>query len=260
MNLTTDDGVCLNYQQTGGGPSLIFLHGFGGYQQVWARQVDYFSSRGYQVTTYDQRNHGASQFDPNLTSIHRLSQDLKNVLSLPNIQEPVLIGHSMGVSVIYDFLRQYPDYPLAGVVAVDQSPKLINTPSWPYGYMQVTRTNYRQGLLHPRCSETLNGIDPYVFDLLKVARQQYPFNRDANQELVADVARQDYRSTLAKTKVPTLLVTANQSPFYRGKYAQVAKDNPVISHVAINQGGHVIMAEKVGAFNQVVEDFLKKLN
>ncbi|WP_277946918.1 alpha/beta fold hydrolase [Limosilactobacillus fermentum] len=106
----------------------------------------------------------------------------------------------------------------------------------------------------------LNGIDPYVFDLLKVARQQYPFNRDANQELVADVARQDYRSTLAKTKVPTLLVTANQSPFYRGKYAQVAKDNPVISHVAINQGGHVIMAEKVGAFNQVVEDFLKKLN
>ncbi|MCT2875363.1 alpha/beta fold hydrolase [Limosilactobacillus fermentum] len=97
MNLTTDDGVRLNYQQTGRGPSLIFLHGFGGYQQVWARQVDYFSSRGYQVTTYDQRNHGASQFDPNLTSIHRLSQDLKNVLSLPNIQEPVLIGRSYGV-------------------------------------------------------------------------------------------------------------------------------------------------------------------
>ena len=43
MNLTTDDGVRLNYQQTGRGPSLIFLHGFGGYQQVWARQVDYFS-------------------------------------------------------------------------------------------------------------------------------------------------------------------------------------------------------------------------
>lgn len=30
MNLTTDDGVRLNYQQTGGGPSLIFLHGFWG--------------------------------------------------------------------------------------------------------------------------------------------------------------------------------------------------------------------------------------
>ena len=73
------------------------------------------------------------------------------------------------------------------------------------------------------------------------------------------MARQDYRSTIAKTKIPTLLVTANQSPFYRGEYAQVAKDNPAVSHVAIDQSGHVIMVEQADTFNQVVEDFLKNL-
>ena len=149
MELRTDDGFHLNYQVVGHGQSLVFIHGFGGYQQVWTRQVEFFSTHGYQVVTYDQRNHGASQFDPNLDSIHRLSKDLFELLSMPVIERPVLIGHSMGASVIYDFLTRYPNYPLAGVVAVDQSPRLINSPSWPYGFMKVTRANYQQGLLSP---------------------------------------------------------------------------------------------------------------
>ena len=260
MNLIIDDGIKLNYQQAGTGQSLIFIHGFGGYQQVWTRQLEYFSSKGYHVVAYDQRNHGASQFDPNLASIHRLSKDLKELLELTTIKKPVLIGHSMGASVIYDFLTQYPAFDLAGVIAVDQSPYLINTPSWPYGFMKVTRANYVQGLMAPERSETLNGIDRHVFDMLSVVKRQFPFDRDANRKLLADVARHDFRKTLATTAVPTLLITANQSPFYRSSYAMVAKDNPAVEHVSIDQSGHVIMAEQVDKFNQVVENFLTKLN
>ena len=39
--------------------------------------------------TDDQRNHGASQFDPNLDSIHRLSRDLQELLALPTINHPI---------------------------------------------------------------------------------------------------------------------------------------------------------------------------
>ena len=259
MELRTDDGLRLNYQVVGHGQSLVFIHGFGGYHQVWTRQVEYFTSHGYQVVTYDQRNHGTSQFDPNLDSIHRLSRDLQELLALPTINHPILIGHSMGASVIYDFLTRYPNYPLAGVVAVDQSPRLINSPSWPYGFMKVTRANYQQGLLAPGVSETLHGIDQHVYDQLRVVKQQFPFGRAANRELVTDVARQDFRPTLATTKVPTLLVTANQSPFYQSAYATVAKYNPMVHHVSINQSGHVVMAEQVAVFNQVVSQFLHQL-
>lgn len=259
MELRTDDGFRLNYQVVGHGQSLVFIHGFGGYQQVWTRQVEFFSTHGYQVVTYDQRNHGASQFDPNLDSIHRLSKDLFELLSMPVIERPVLIGHSMGASVIYDFLTRYPNYPLAGVVAVDQSPRLINSPSWPYGFMKVTRANYQQGLLSPGVSEILHGIDQHVFDRLQSVKQQFPFDREANRELVTDVARQDFRQTLATTKVPTLFVTANQSPFYQPAYATVAKDNPMVHHVSIDQSGHVVMAEQVAAFNRVMSQFLHQL-
>ncbi|MEE6662081.1 alpha/beta hydrolase [Limosilactobacillus fermentum] len=73
------------------------------------------------------------------------------------------------------------------------------------------------------------------------------------------MARQDFRPTLATTKVPTLLVTANQSPFYQSAYATVAKDNPMVHHVSIDQSGHVVMAEQVAVFNQVVSQFLHQL-
>ena len=50
---------------------------------------------------------------------------------------------------------------------------------------------YQQGLLAPGVSETLHGIDQHVYDQLRVVKQQFPFGRAANRELVTDVARQD---------------------------------------------------------------------
>lgn len=257
MRLKTDDGVTLNYQQTGSGQPLVFLHGFGGYQQVWGAQVDFFTAHGYQVITYDQRNHGASGFDPGLHQLSRLTADLKDLLDQLGLIRPVLIGHSMGASVIYDFLRRYSSGPLAGVVVVDQSPKLINSPNWPYGFMTATRANYQQLLLHPDCSETVVKINRGVFDQLAQAKRQFPFDREANRPLVADLGRQDFRTVLKKTTTPTLIITGAASPFYRGGFTSITRANPVIQTVTVPHCGHVVMAEQPDQFNQGVLDFLR---
>lgn len=260
MHITTDDQCELNYQQTGHGPAIVFLHGFGGYQQIWGRQVDFFVRHGYQVITYDQRNHGATAFDPHLAHLSRLTRDLKNLLDQLALNRPVLIGHSMGASVIYDFLRRFPAVPLQGIVAVDQSPKLINTATWPYGFMTATRANYQQLLLHPNCSETSVKIDRRVFDQLATAKRQFPFDRAANRPLIADLGRQDFRSVLQSTTTPTLIITGAASPFYRPAFTQVARANPAVQTVTIAHSGHVVMAEQPMAFNQAVADFLVKLD
>lgn len=257
MEIITRDNKRINYDIKGTGQPLVFIHGFGGYQQIWTDQVDFFVGQGYQVITYDQRNHGASVRDSQLDAISVLIDDLKDLLDGLKLDAPILVGHSMGASVIYGFISKYPDYPLSKIVAVDQSPKMLNTPAWKYGYMEITRANYKLRLkMHNK--ETLNGIDDNVFWKLSVVKKQFPFIKDDNLELLYDHARKDWRQSLLDCKVPMLLVTANQSPYFNGEFAEeFVAENSNLIHVSIDQSGHVIMAEQPDEFNQVLLDFVK---
>lgn len=260
MNLITNDGTRLNYYRYGStGQPVVLVHGFGGYQEVWCLQVDHLVRQGYQVITYDQRNHGSSSHDDQLDSLAPLIRDLAELLKKLELDKPFLIGHSMGAAVIYGFLAQYPQYPLSGVIAIDQSPKMLNTPQWPYGYMDATRASYRLILKeHGNVRETLNGVPKQVIDKLAPEKEMFPFVRAENLPLLYDHARRDWRTTLATTNVPVLLVTGEESPYFDGRFADVmAEQNPAfISHRSVAQCGHVVMAEQKAAFNQVMDEFL----
>lgn len=257
MEIITRDNKKLNYYIHGTGQPIVFIHGFGGYQQIWTDQVNFFVDQGYQVITYDQRNHGASVRDPQLDTIDVLIDDLKDFLDQLKLNDPILVGHSMGASVIYGFISKYPDYLLSKIIAVDQSPKMLNTPSWYYGYMAITRANYKMQLkMHNK--ETLNGIDDNVFWKLKTVKAQFPFIKDDNLKLLYDHARKDWRKSLINCKVPMLLVTANQSPYFDGNFAdEFVSENQNLTHECVDQSGHVVMAEQPDKFNQVVLDFIK---
>ena len=44
-----NDGAVLSYSKVGHGQPVILIHGFGGYRQIWTRQVPFLVSQGYQV-------------------------------------------------------------------------------------------------------------------------------------------------------------------------------------------------------------------
>lgn len=261
MDWQTSDGIRLNYQVAGSGQPVVLIHGFGGYQQIWCLQVPELVKQGYQVITYDQRNHGASGHTPELDSIDRLIDDLYELLVGLKVDRPVLIGHSMGAAEIYGFLKRYPTFSLRGAIAVDQSPKMLNTPQWHYGYMDITRASYRLKLKeHGNVRETLNGVPKQVLDKLAPEKAMFPFVRAENLPLLYDHVKKDWRTAIAGAGVPLLLVTANQSPYFDGRFADVMQAaNPAyVSHQAIDLTGHVVMAEQAGRFNQLMDRFLKE--
>ena len=88
----------------------------------------------------------------------------------------------------------------------------------------------------------------------------FPFIRAENLPLLYYHAKRDWRLTLEKINIPTLLVTANQSPYFNGKFADVMRQaNPqFISHQAVDQSGHVIMAEQANKFNKIMDNYLKE--
>ncbi|MEJ0068035.1 MAG: alpha/beta hydrolase [Pseudomonadota bacterium] len=53
-HITTDDGVKLQWEETGAGDPILFLHEFGGHPLSWEPQIRHFSRR-YRCITYAAR-------------------------------------------------------------------------------------------------------------------------------------------------------------------------------------------------------------
>lgn len=258
MKIVMRDGVQLNYHQYGKGQPVILVHGFGGIQEIWAGQIPWLVKHGYQVTVYDQRNHGASQQLLTAPQVMDLIADLHDLIIQLNIKRPYLIGHSMGASVVYGFLGCYPDFELKGAIGIDQPPRMLSNDEWKYGYLDATDENYREKLIQRRdIRETLNGLDDHVWEKYHPAKVRKPFRLKENVGLLISEARADWRNALKYTQVDTLLVSSIQSPFFDYHFAeQMKKLNPKIHAIAVKNAGHDVQAEIPNEFNQIMGAFL----
>ena len=92
----------------GEGQPFIILHGFLGMGDNWKTLAKQFSGLGFQVHLVDQRNHGRSFHDSEF-NYDVLAADLKTYCSHHNLQNIVLLGHSMGGKTAMLFAALYPE-------------------------------------------------------------------------------------------------------------------------------------------------------
>ena len=97
MRVTMDDGIALEVTDTGSGPGLLLVHGFGGAKEDFADHVDALAAR-HRVVTFDHRGHGESDGppDPGAYSLDRMAADVLGVADAIGIDAFRLLGHSMG--------------------------------------------------------------------------------------------------------------------------------------------------------------------
>ncbi len=105
----------------GEGKPFIILHGFLGMSDNWKTLGRQFSEQGFQVHLVDQRNHGRSFWDDNF-SYELLAEDLKNYCEAHNLEEIVLLGHSMGGKTAMLFSSLYPEF-VSKLLVADISPR-----------------------------------------------------------------------------------------------------------------------------------------
>ena len=112
--VTSHDGSQIYFMSLGTGLPFVMCDGIGCDKYVWKYSVSYFQD-SCRIVRWNYRGHGKS---PLPTDMHNLSiqdccKDLKAVLDDDEIDKAVFIGHSMGVQVILEFYRMYPDRVLA---------------------------------------------------------------------------------------------------------------------------------------------------
>ncbi len=256
MEFLTSDKIKLNYHDQGTGQAVVLVEGFGGYQEVWQLQVEYLLAMNCRVITFDHRNHGHSQKTTQNLTLNRLTDDLAELVEYLQLKQPILIGHSMGASVCYDYLSRYQN--VKSVMAIDQSPKMLNDSNWSYGFEDITSDNFIEKVTTPNnIHETLHGLDNRIMFNLNNVRSEYPFDRKSTLPLLFDHIQKDWRQTLMKTSIPISLVVAKQSPYFDCKFAQsISENNQNITNVVLENCGHDIMAEIPDVFNQTLRHFI----
>ena len=274
MPHTYTNGVVTFYEDTGDGPVVVLVHGYGGDLRLWNAQVAPLNEAGYRVIRYDIRGHGRSMIAPDGYTYENYSADLRDLLDRLNVERPVteglsvgavhLVGLSMGGGVVLQFALDHPERALS-LTLVDSA-----LPGFTYGdettahiqqFMEAVRRDGPRAaidnvwLQHP----FFDGVrrDPQLFESVRqiLLGFQAP---DMREDARPVDYRPDLASRLAEIRAPTLVIAGEKDiPDFR-LIADVLAENIADARQTIIQDcWHLPPNEKPDEFNNLLISFLR---
>lgn len=110
----------LHYRKLGKGQPLVILHGLFGSSDNWQSLAKKFAEN-FEVYLVDQRNHGHSPQSDEF-NYELLSNDLFELITDLQLENIILLGHSMGGKTVMCFAQNHPEF-ISRLIVVDIGPK-----------------------------------------------------------------------------------------------------------------------------------------
>ena len=252
----------LNYKKVGEtGQPIIILHGVFGSLDNWATVSKSIADANYSVYLVDQRNHGRSPHSEEFT-YEAMAADLAEFMADHGIQNPILIGHSMGGKTVMQYAEQYPGT-YDKLVVVDIGPK-----SYP-----------------PHHQELIDGLNALALNDIEDRQQAdqlfsaFEPNMGVRQFLLKNLYRTDsgafdWRFNLpiltelqanVGTEIPKLRTVGEPTLFIQGELSNYVKEEdweaiqdmfPQAKLVTIPKASHWVHAEQPKLFVEALLTFL----
>ncbi len=265
--ITSSDGTRLNYVETGDPTSrpVVLIAGFKAAATSWAYQVKPLARAGLRVIAFDRRGHGASEVGPDDHTMDRHGADIHDLLLELGLDDVTLVGQSMGGNAIWSCVRQFGIGGIRDIVIVDQTPKMLNSDDWAFGFYDCDASNvdsmFATGIPDPgRHTAKSKGLVRIarVLKAMDVPKGGTPTFTAAELELLHDHAKRDWRSTVAEADVPVLFIAGAESEFWPAEHAAAsAALNPRATSTVIERDGHAANIEQPGRFNTELLGFLR---
>lgn len=249
----------LFFREAGQGTPLIILHGLFGSSDNWYSLSKVFATK-YRVFTIDQRNHGQSPHSDE-HDYKLLTEDLKEFIDDHQLDNAIILGHSMGGKVAMNFAIKYPDK-TGRLIVVDIMPK-----SYPLHHDHIFSGMKSLDLAGLKSRNEAEQI--LAKHISKVEERQFIMkNLGRNDQL-----QFEWKLNLAALDAhinemmeglqyegqytgPTLFVKGGKSNFYQpGDEATVAKYFPNTTWVTLDTG-HWVQAEQPKEFSETVLNWL----
>ena len=260
------NGIYLNYEKSGAGETIVFLHGFTGSTRDWDNQTSLFSAQ-YQTLAVDHRGHGKSDAPPleEDYAITQSSEDVYALLKKLGVEPCCLVGHSMGGFMSLQFTLDHPEMVKALVLVDTSSGEWEVTP----GYAEL-----RAKLDELALSQGLEAAFEYdcTHNPVRVERfKRHPEQREIARKKVTGTSVSGYvymaRSfgkwqpvtrRLNEINVSTLIFLGDEDAgFVRASRIlnEGIKDSQLIT---VSGAGHSPHEETPSVFNENLAAFLKK--
>ncbi|MHC4530965.1 MAG: alpha/beta fold hydrolase [Planctomycetota bacterium] len=248
------DGVKISYDVQGEGqPVLVFVHGWSCSKEYWKQQAAHFIKK-HKVVTIDLAGHGQSSKSRKDYTVESFGKDVAAVAEKLDLNQVILIGHSMGGPVIVEAARQMPGQVIC-LVGAD------------------TFHDIEKGYSGAELEEITVKLEAdFIKETQDFARHMFP--PDADPELVEWVSGKmssadervgisalrnlgsyDLKSAVGHIEVPLYSISADFWPTnfeVNKKYAKSFK-------LKMMKGiGHFVMLEDPEKFNKLLEEIIRE--
>jgi 3-oxoadipate enol-lactonase len=271
--------VCRVYGELG--PVLCGCNGIG-VSTVFFEPLAEQLSDAYRTVLWDYPGHGrsADPREPEQVTIVSLAADLGRVLDHAGVEQAVVMGHSLGTQVAFEFYRAFPARALGLIPTLGTSGRAVSTFFNLHGlavpFAQLAARILPFGhrllppLLEPLAERRIGGraVLDHAARLLGVIARDAPELHDyfahlarvdlrVYAQLLREAQRHDATDMLASIAVPTLVVGASRDVFIPLRVVeQLAANIPRAELFVLEGGTHAGLFEQVDTYAAKVREFL----
>ena len=232
------------------GPAVVFIHGAGGNHQPWLYQVRNLSRR--ETYAPDLPGHGRSE-GPGRDRIAAYGDWLVAFLDAVELEQAVLVGHSMGGAIAQEVALRYPQR-VAGLGLVGTGARLRVAPA----ILEGIRRDFEAAVrlitgfaFGPEAAE----------EMKRLSRRQMA--QTPPDVLYGDFIACDKFDALGRLEgigAPAAVVCGTQDRLTPVKFSSYLRDHLPDAHLHLVEGaGHMVMVERPQAVAQALEALLGRV-
>ncbi|HAR19576.1 MAG TPA: alpha/beta hydrolase [Cytophagales bacterium] len=249
----------LFFRELGQGNPLIILHGLFGSCDNWLT-VSKPLAENFKVFLVDQRNHGRSPHDT-IHTYESMAEDLLEFFSAHKIENPIVLGHSMGGKTAMFLALHYPEV-LQKLVVVDIAP-CYYAPHHQAVISALQAVNLDTLSSREQADKIMTGFLPDLatrqFLLKNLYRNDsggfaWRMNLYGIVNQIENIGEESHGKTFLK---PTLFIKGQNSTYIQEKdHKQMFELFPNAQLRTLKGAGHWVQAEKPKEFVEEVLGFL----
>jgi pimeloyl-ACP methyl ester carboxylesterase len=280
------DGTRLFYGARGpaardGAPALILLDGIGCDGWAW-NHIQPHLAVSHRVLHLHYRGHGRSgtAVDPQAIDILTLSDDVVRVLDAAQVDDAIVLAHSMGTQVALELYRRAPERVRALVLICGS-------------YGRITHTFHGNDILHrvlPKLIELvqkhrgvaralwgrlpsqlafkiagwlgeIDGVSLAASDFAQYVEHLSDIDLDLYLAMLQQAGNHSAEDVLPQVKVPTLVISAEKDTFTPVDVTRELADHiPGAQYMELKGASHAAPVERAKAINERVDAFLAELS
>ncbi|HJU81484.1 MAG TPA: alpha/beta hydrolase [Acidimicrobiia bacterium] len=254
-SVLSQDGIAVAYERQGAGdPALVFVHGWSCDRTYWRHQVAHFAAT-HEVVAIDLAGHGESGLGRRSWTIPAHGEDVAAVVNELQLDEVILVGHSMGGDVIVETAVLCPPV-VKGLVWVDvystlgnpRSPESIEQFATPFRTDFAGATDqFVRGMFLPTS-------DPALVDWVARDMASAPPEVGLGELLYATSNDGPVIERLRRLSMPKIAINPDYRPTDRESLAHYGFETLLMPGVA-----HFMMLEDPERFNRLLVEAIARI-